>query len=124
MLGGAALPPEAITAGCKEVFVPEFNGFFVSMGILGGLLPDAIRFAKGRHKGFPDWASQPGYWVGLLVLLLLGGLAAWLGQPTQWIQAAAMGYAAPEFLSRLFGDDKPTAKGPGGGFPLRKWWAK
>lgn len=103
--------------------MPAFNGFFVTIGVLGGLLPDLIRFVKGRHKGFPDWFSQPGYWVGLLILLVLGGIAAWLGQPSQWKQALAMGYAAPEVLSRLVGDDALIVK-EGSRFPLLKWWAK
>jgi hypothetical protein len=96
---------------------------FVAFGAVGGLLPDAIRFAKNREKGFPDWFRKIGYWAGLLVLVLLGGFAAWLGRANSVQAALAMGYAAPEILSRLLGDDAPTLRGAEG-FELRKWWAR
>jgi len=104
--------------------MPAFVGLFVVVGAFGGLLPDLIRFVKEKEKGFPEWFSKPGYWVGLGVLVVLGGLAAWLGQATKWQSALAMGYGAPEFLSRLIAKDSVTMKGAAGGFPLRKWWAQ
>jgi hypothetical protein len=103
--------------------MPHLDWTFVALGAVGGLLPDLIRFVKDRQKGFPDWFRKVGYWVGLLLLVVLGGFAAWLGGAKTWQAALAMGYAAPEIISRLVGSDSPDLRGFGG-FSLRKWWAK
>jgi hypothetical protein len=103
--------------------MPDFDLSYVLLGASGGLLPDAIRFARQRYEGFPQWFRRPGYWVGLLVLVLLGALAAWLGEAKDWKAALAMGFAAPEVISRLLGSDQPTVRDVGG-FPIRKWWSK
>jgi hypothetical protein len=103
--------------------MPNFHLSYVVLGAVGGLLPDAIRFARNRHKGFPQWFSKLGYWVGLLVLVCLGGVAAWLGKAADWQSALAMGFAAPEVVSRLIGSEQPTFKDVGG-FPIRRWWSR
>jgi hypothetical protein len=103
--------------------MPEFHAGLVGLGALGGLLPDVIRFAKNRQNGFPEWFKKPGYWVGLAVLVVLGGLAAWLGQATDLKTAIAFGFSAPEILSRLFADPTPIKARNIGGFPIRSWWA-
>ena len=96
---------------------------FVAFGAVGGLLPDAVRFAKNRQQGFPDWFRKIGYWAGLLLLVVLGGFVAWLGRANSVQAALAMGYAAPEIVSRLGSSDTPNLRGVGG-FELRKWWAR
>jgi hypothetical protein len=62
--------------------MPEFSLGLVALGAFGGILPDAIRFARNRQQGFPGWFRKIGYWVGLAVLVALGALAAWLGKLT------------------------------------------
>src|SRR4051794_20738137 len=99
--------------------MPDFNNVLVALGALGGLLPDVIRFVKGREKGFPEWFRLIGYWIGLALLVVLGGLAAWLGQATDWQSAIAMGYAGPEIVSRLFSSENAQTRGLID-FPLRK----
>jgi hypothetical protein len=103
--------------------MPSFDLGLVALGAAAGLLPDAVRFAKGRQQGFPKWFRKPGYWTGLGVLVFLGGLAAWLGQAQTWQTAIALGYAGPEFISRLGGDDGVTTRSVGS-FELTRWWAK
>src|SRR5262245_6856288 len=87
---------EAVLGWCswtrKESLMPEFSTTFFTLGAVGGLLPDAIRFAKGRHKGFPEWFLYWGYWFGLAMLVVLGGLAAWLGEAQNWKSAIALGF--------------------------------
>lgn len=104
--------------------MPPFNGLWVGLGAFGALLPDAIRFAKHRQDGFPEWFKKPGYWAGLIVLVVLGAVAAYFGQAVEWKAAVAMGYGAPEFLSRLVAKDTVEFKGESKGFPLRKWWSQ
>ncbi len=104
--------------------MPDFNTGFVVLGALGGILPDAVRFAKKKEEGFPEWFRSLGYWAGLGVLVVLGGAAAWLGQAQDWQSAISMGFAAPEIISRLFGSESAAIHGTGNGFPLRRWWTK
>ncbi len=103
--------------------MPNLNWTLVSFGALGGLLPDLVRFVKNRQKGFPEWFSKVGYWVALLFLVILGGLVAWLGGAGSWKAALAMGYAAPEIISRLAGSESPDLRSLAG-FEVRKWWAR
>jgi hypothetical protein len=102
--------------------MPDVDMMFIALGAVGGLLPDAIRFAKQRQEGFPEWFRKIGYWVGLLVLVALGAFAAWLGQATNWQSALAMGFGAPELISRVLGSEK--AQDRGNGFPVRRWWGQ
>ncbi len=107
--------------------MPEFTPFLFWLGVAGGALPDILRFVKGRYSGFPEWFARPGYWIGLLVLMGLGGAAAWLGVATEWKSAVAMGFTAPEVLSRLFSssgqETRSSVARHVGGFPLRDWWS-
>jgi hypothetical protein len=103
--------------------MPNFDIALVALGALGGLLPDAVRFAKKRQEGFPGWFRKPGYWVGLAVLVVLGALAAWLGQASNWQAAIAMGFTAPEVITRLFGSDSAQTRGVGG-FNIFRWWSR
>jgi hypothetical protein len=102
--------------------MPHLNWTFVVFGAFGGLLPDVIRFVKGRHEGFPGWFRKKGYWVALILLVALGGIVAWLGEATSWKAAVAMGFSAPEIITRLSGSDSPNLR-DFGGFSVRKWWA-
>jgi len=102
--------------------VPAFDADLVLIGCVGGLLPDVLRFVKQRYRGFPDWFSKAGYWVGLLLLVLIGGGAAWLGQASDWKAALAMGFGGPEFFSRLVSTGPGTRGSTRDAF-IRKWWA-
>jgi len=107
--------------------MPEFTPFIFWLGVVGGAVPDILRFVKGRYRGFPEWFMRPGYWVALVVLMALGGAAAWLGGATDWKSAVAMGFTAPEVLSRMFstrGQQKRDSVSRNTlGFPVRDLWA-
>ncbi len=74
----------------------------ILLGALGGLVPDVLRFIKGRHKEMPGYLQKPQFYIGVVLLAGLGALAAWLMEAADVKQALAYGYAAPEVLSRLF----------------------
>ena len=96
------------------------------LGCLGGLLPDVLRFVKSRHGKMAKFYSYKSFWVGLFLLIGLGGLSAWLGGATEKLDALAFGFAAPEILSKLLSDHSPTPPGAvdrgGAEFSLRRWW--
>jgi hypothetical protein len=64
------------------------------------------------------------FYLGLLLLVVLGGLAAWLGQAADVKQALAYGFAAPEFISRILsgGEVVAASRKGSGNLRLRAWW--
>ncbi len=125
------------------------SNVIILIGCIGGLIPDMLRIIKGRHEAnLPKYLGYANFWVGLVLLVFIGGLAAWLAEATEVKQALAYGYAAPELISRIFsktnehvnnGDGKdnvrsiepdPAPTQPGqsqessGSFQLLEWWAK
>jgi hypothetical protein len=74
----------------------------VLLGMVGGLLPDAIRFFKERHDPqVPAFLKTTKFWISLGVGLGLGGLAAWLLEAATAKDAVIYGFAAPELLTTL-----------------------
>jgi hypothetical protein len=97
----------------------------ILIGCAGGLIPDALRIIKNRHEPqVPPYLRSVTFWMGLLLLVVFGGLAAWLGQAADVKQALAYGFAAPEFISRILsGGEVVAASGKGSGnLGLRAWW--
>ena len=51
----------------------------ILLGCVGGIIPDVIRIVQNRREpSLPDYVKSANFWIGLALLLLLGGLAAWL----------------------------------------------
>jgi hypothetical protein len=109
----------------------------VALGCAGGLLPDVIRLVKNRgNSAVPNYLKVPMFWVGFVLLIAIGGFAAWLLGAQDAKQAVAFGYAAPELLSNLGAEPKGAGqkKMPGDidrdrlvkphsePFSLRRWW--
>jgi len=100
---------------------------------LGGLLPDILRILPSKYGDAPAYLRRPFFWVSLIILVILGGLAAYLLGPNGAVNAVAIGYAAPSILSKLVAtqekSDVETTRGPlrasSGSLTtnLRKWWA-
>ena len=98
----------------------------ILIGGAGGLIPDILRIIKNRYEpGLPDYLGSFTFWTGLLLLVILGGLAAWLGEAANVKQALAYGFAAPEFISRILssGGATPVAAKGDVQFSLRQWWS-
>jgi hypothetical protein len=95
----------------------------ILLGCVGGAIPDVIRFVQNRHEpSLPDYIKSGNFWIGLALLLVLGGAAAWLAQAQHAKEALAYGFAAPEVISRLL-STPATGRGPGGGMAIRRWWS-
>jgi hypothetical protein len=96
----------------------------VALGCVGGLIPDVIRIVKNRHKNrVLGYLKHFNFWLGLLLLIALGGFAAWLLGAEKAKEALAYGYAAPELISRvLAGSADPADRGDESAFSLLKWW--
>lgn len=99
--------------------------------ILGAALPDFLRIARGRHNGLPDWLRKPGFYIGFLVLIVLGWIAVRLAYEgdngLDFFAGLGIGYAAPDFLARLVSkqgsQDGMTIQTEGVG-GLRTWWSR
>jgi hypothetical protein len=99
----------------------------IVLGCIGGIIPDAIRVAKGRYDAMPGYLKAPMFWTGLFILVAIGGFAAWLGGASEVKQALAYGYAGPELLSRLLAAKNTNAVDRGDlsdqRFSLRRAWS-
>ena len=97
----------------------------IGLGCLGGAIPDVIRLIKGRYKmEMPKYLSSAVFWVGFLLLIGLGGLAAWIGNATGSKEALAFGFGAPEFISKVLAtgsQEKGERDTDQAG--IRDWWA-
>ncbi|MFM8450925.1 MAG: hypothetical protein ACKOAY_12535 [Haliscomenobacter sp.] len=71
-------------------------------GLLGGLLPDAIRIVNNRYNpSLPDYLKSANFYIGTTILVLLGGAAAWLTEADSVVDALAMGFSAPQIISSI-----------------------
>ncbi|MCB0076169.1 MAG: hypothetical protein KDD73_02025 [Anaerolineales bacterium] len=109
--------------------MPAFNSTWFILGCIGGLLPDVLRLIKSRYDGkLPDYFGTQTFWLGLVLLVLVGGAAAWLGGANSFVDALAIGFAAPEFVSRFLGtrNDAGTVRAlgqePEPSKGIRQWW--
>jgi hypothetical protein len=92
-------------------------------GCLGGVIPDILRLVARRDKGAPAYARTWYFWVMLIVLVAIGGLAAWLEKPGNVKEAIAFGFTAPQVLSSLLGKTGDADRGSSGWWKrVRRWW--
>ncbi|MBN1440117.1 MAG: hypothetical protein JW929_11975 [Anaerolineales bacterium] len=118
--------------------MPAFNPAIILIGCLGGLLPDALRIARNRYRADAlAYLKRPQFWLGVLMLALVGGLTVWVFNLSAAKDALIYGYAAPAVISQLVASvvpedqEPPRAQGAPrktapseaqGGFNLLKWW--
>lgn len=90
-------------------------------GALGGLLPDILKIIENRYTGeFPGYFKKLMFWIGLILMVALGSLCAYLFEPEKPVNAIALGFAAPRILRDLA--SKPEKKLMPEKFEIRKWW--
>lgn len=71
-------------------------------GLIGGLIPDAIRIINNRYNPvLPEYLKSPSFYIGTLLLVVLGGGSAFLLQADSVVDALAMGYSAPQIVSSV-----------------------
>lgn len=104
----------------------SFDLCLFGLGCFGGLLPDILRFIKNRHNSnLPSYLKRINFWLGVILMVVLGGLAAWLMQATDAKEAVTFGFAAPQVFSSLAAKSKGVvdrgAMEPSK-FGLRTWW--
>ncbi len=102
---------------------------YLLFGFLGGLLPDVIRFVKNyTNPNLPEFYESWVFYLGLLFLIGLGGLSAFLFEANSIKEAIAFGYGAPQLISSLAGkkvnEEADRTRGGGNGLlQLQRWWA-
>ncbi|MBK7474647.1 MAG: hypothetical protein IPI11_00975 [Haliscomenobacter sp.] len=85
-------------------------------GLIGGLLPDAIRIINNRYNPvLPEYLKSPSFYIGTLFLVVLGGGAAFLLQADSVVDALAMGYSAPQIVSSVLQQKANIIAPPVGG---------
>lgn len=95
-----------------------------AIGCSGGLIPDVLRIVKERYKDeLPNYLWGLNFWIGLVLLALIGGLAAIIGEASDWKHALALGYAGPELLSRAFAGGAVALSSKRIAPVMRRWWA-
>lgn len=90
--------------------MPPFQVSIFLLGCLGGLLPDALRIAKNRYEPeIPNYLRRASFWLGVLLLVGIGGLAAWVLSAQSAKDALIFGYAAPQLFSQLGAGIQPSS---------------
>lgn len=106
--------------------MPPLNWTTIIFGCVGGLIPDILRIIQNRHNTrLPDYLKTGSFWLGLILLFLLGGFVAWLAGASTVKDALAFGFGGPEIISKLLSEPKPApppVKGAAS-LSLRSWWA-
>jgi hypothetical protein len=97
----------------------------IGLGCLGGAFPDVLRFVKQRYETeLPKHWKSLNFWLGFILLLIVGGFASWLGGATDIKTALAFGFGGPEVIARLLSSNQPATLSGGGSFQvIRRWWA-
>jgi len=96
----------------------------VYFGALGGLLPDILRLVTTLRTGkMPDYLKTPAFWISLPLLAIVGAVAVWLAGATTAKAAVAIGFSAPEVISRIAGQTTQVNRGGAEGkLSLLDWW--
>lgn len=102
------------------------NWSMIVLGCIGGLLPDVLRIVKDRYqRSWPDYWKYGPYWVGIALMVVIGGALAAFLDATAAKEALAYGFSGPEILTRLLAQAPPKSAVGGGerAKSLRAWWA-
>jgi hypothetical protein len=96
----------------------------VGLSCVGGILPDVLRIIAARYDGPPQYLKKTFFWISLFLLVVLAGGTALLVKPTGTVEALAVGFGAPEIISKLL--SRPADRGDGKTSlvaEVRSWWA-
>ncbi len=108
--------------------MPTFDPILFLLGCVGGVLPEVLRIIRNMHEvDIPSYLGKWGFWLGMILLILVGGVTAWALASANAKDALIYGYASPQILSQLAGGlipENPQHRGPGQkpDFNLFKWW--
>jgi hypothetical protein len=95
------------------------------LGCLGGAIPDLLRLVKGRYDGAPKYVATYFFWIMFVILVLLGGGVAFGMGASSAKEALALGFTAPEVISRMLGAKDTDRGAMNAGFvqSVRRWWS-
>lgn len=74
------------------------------LGTLGGVLGEALKWYQLRESAnYPEYAKRPFYWIITAVMVVAGGVLAWLYglDPADRLLAVNVGITAPLLLKTL-----------------------
>jgi hypothetical protein len=92
-------------------------------GAIGGLVPDVLRIiAAGRQGMILDVLKKVIFYVSLALLAVIGALAVLLVGAGSLKEAFAIGFGAPEVISRLGALAGQADRGVGQKVSLFDWW--
>jgi hypothetical protein len=105
---------------------------YIIYGCLGGMFPDILRIIKNRYEpSLPNYLKSVNFYLGLVLLILLGGFLVYLKESKDIIEALAIGYSGPQIFSSLAAsvldkkDSNLKTRGLGNTFYfLKRWWQK
>jgi len=107
--------------------MPSFDITVFLLGCLGGTLPDILKVIKNRYnKKIGSYYKRTNFWLGLILLIGIGGLAAWILDAQSAKDALIYGFAAPEIFSKILSEplvDSNITKRGTGELRLRQWWS-
>jgi hypothetical protein len=114
----------------REIMLSTATTMALLYGCVGGALPDVLRLIEGRHGQVPAYLGSVYFWLSLVLLVALGGVAAIVlagGGPVEPIKALAIGYTAPSVVSKLLSNGAGSPRGVdralAGPRSLRAWWS-
>src|SRR5690349_11101305 len=84
--------------------MPPFDTGVIVLGCIGGALPDILRIINSRYDPeLADHLKTVQFWIGFILLVAIGGFAAWVFGAKEVKEALAYGFGAPEFISKGIG---------------------
>ncbi len=108
--------------------MPAFDLSLFLFGCLGGVFPEVLRIIRNMHsEDVLSYLAKWQFWLGVVLLIIVGGVTAWVMTAASDKDALVYGYASPQILSQLAGavaPEPPPHQGPGRKpeFNLFKWW--
>lgn len=100
----------------------------IALGCIGGVLPDLLRLLRWIQDKTKSTVASPTIQpptkvmvllrvIGLLLQSALGGFAVYLLGAASSLQAVAIGFAGPEFLTRFLAAAVPKVEPASGAMP-------
>jgi len=103
----------------------------IAFGLIGAVVPDLLRLVSLRKQETPFFVTKGVVWTSVIASIWVG-IAAVTALPSgrSLLEAVAIGYAAPQFLSKVLSERNAPEQPLGAyllGIPaiwrIQRWWA-